>query len=56
MRCTLMHKRIPVVELELDDATGFISGLYEVYVPEHLPVGVPVKKGMADRSALNVKS
>ena len=54
MRCTLMHKRIPVVELELDDATGFISGLYEVYAPEHLPVGVPVKKGMADRSALNV--
>ena len=38
MRCTLMHKRIPVVELELDDATGFINGLYEVYAPEHFPL------------------
>ena len=42
MRCTLMHKGIPVVELELDDATGFISRLYELYAPEHLPVGIPM--------------
>ena len=25
MNCTLMHKRIPVAQMELDDATGFIS-------------------------------
>ena len=56
MNCTLMHKRIPVAQMELDYATGFIIKVYEVYAPEHLPVGVPVKKGMADRSALNVKS
>ena len=45
MRCTLMHKGIRVVELELDDATGFISRLYEVHAPKHLPVGIPVKIG-----------
>ena len=25
MKCTLMHKRIAVAEMELDDATGFIQ-------------------------------
>ena len=53
MNCTLMHERIPVAQMELDDATGFISKVYEVYVPEHLPVGISVKKGIADRAALN---
>ena len=53
MRCTLMHKRIPVVKLELDDATGFIKRIGEVYESAHLPVGVPVKKGIVDRRALN---
>ena len=24
LKCTLMHKRIAVAEMELDDATGFI--------------------------------
>ena len=39
MVCTLMHKRLAVAELELDDATGFIQRVNTVYVPEHLPVG-----------------
>lgn len=25
MKCTFMHKRTPVAELELDDVTGFIQ-------------------------------
>ena len=45
LKCTLMHKRIQVAELELDDATGFIQKIGTVYAPEHLPVGVPVMKG-----------
>lgn len=53
MRCRLMHKRIAVAELELDDATGFIQKIKNVYVAEHLPVGVPIRKGQADRAALN---
>lgn len=53
MRCLLMHKRIPVADIELDDATGFIQKIGEIYAPEHLPVGIPVKNGVADRTAFN---
>lgn len=53
MKCTLMHKRIAVAEIEIDDATGFIHKINTVYEPEHLPVGVPVRKGITDRAALN---
>lgn len=53
MKCTFMHKRTAVAEIELDDATGFIQKINTVYAPEHLPVGVPVRRGDADRAALN---
>lgn len=53
MNCTLMHKRIPVAEIELDDGTGYIQRIGDVYAPEHLPVGIPVRKGLVDRAALN---
>ena len=53
MKCKLMHKRIGVAELLLDDTTGFIQKIGRVFQPEHLPVGVSVKKGIADRAALN---
>ena len=53
LKYTLMHKRIDVAEIELDDATGFIQKIGTVYAPEHLPVGIPVRKGMADRAAMN---
>ena len=53
MKCTLMHKRIPVAELELDDVSGFIQKIGAVYAPEHLPVGVPIRQGRVDRAGLN---
>ncbi len=53
MKCMLMHKRIAVAEIELDDISGFILKINNVYAPEHLPVGVPMRKGQVDRSALN---
>ena len=53
MKCTLMHKRAAVADIELDDATGFIRKAGTVYAPEHLPVGVPVRRDAADRAALN---
>ena len=53
MKCTLMHKRISVAEIELDDATGYIKKINNIIAEEHLPVGVAVKKGMADRATLN---
>lgn len=53
MKCTFMHKRIPVAEIEVDNAAGFILKIYKIYAPEHLPVGVSFKGGAADRAALN---
>lgn len=53
MKCTLMHKRLAVAELELDDASGFIQKIEIVYEPKHLPIGIPYKKGIADRAAMN---
>ncbi len=52
MNCVLMHQRIAVLELELDDVTGFIRRTGCVFAAEHLPVGVMVQKGIADRAAL----
>ena len=53
LKCTLMHKRTPVAELTLDSETGFIKKIEKVIAPDHLPVGITVKKGVADRVALN---
>ncbi len=53
MRYTLMHKRLAVAELDLDDETGFIKKINTVYEPKHLPIGISYKRGIADRAALN---
>ena len=53
MKCILMHKRTQVAAIELDDATGFIQKIGEIYAPEHLPVGIHVRHGVADRAELN---
>jgi len=53
MKCILMHKCIEIAEMELDDVTGFILKVRNVCRPEHLPIGVAYKKGIADRAALN---
>ena len=49
----LMHKRTPVADLQIDTPTGTISAVGRVHAAEHVPVGIPVKKGMIDRAALN---
>ncbi|MCM3699743.1 HipA domain-containing protein [Paenibacillus macerans] len=49
----LKHKNIPVAEIELDEATSAISAIGEVYDAQHVPIGIPVKKGRIDRAALN---
>ncbi|KWX76969.1 excisionase [Paenibacillus riograndensis] len=50
---TLMHKNKPVAEIELDEATVSISAIGQVYAKQHVPVGIPVKKGKIDRAGLN---
>lgn len=49
----LMHKNKPVAELTLEGSSGTILSIGTVYEPLHVPVGVPVKKGVIDRGALN---
>ena len=53
MKCILMHKKAPVALIELDDATGYVQKIGEIYAPEHFPVGIPIRRGIADRTALN---
>ena len=53
MRCVLMHQKIPVAQIELDDVSGFIQKIDTVYAPEHLPVGVAIRQGRVDRAGLN---
>lgn len=50
---SLMHKNVPVCDIELDEATGAISAVSNVEAPAHVPVGIAVKKGVVDRGALN---
>lgn len=53
MNYRLMHKNVPVLEFSLDEATGAIVSIGEVWHKEHLPVGISYKKGKTDRIALN---
>lgn len=48
-----MHGRIPVADIEIDDATGFIQKTKTIYEKAHLPVGIPVRDGIVDRALLN---
>lgn len=53
MKYTLMHKNIPVTVLSLDERTGFILKIEDIFHIEHLPVGIHVRKGVIDRAELN---
>lgn len=55
MRCNyiLMHKQIPVLELFLNQS-GVISQTGKVFHPEHLPVGVSVRRGIVPKDTLNI--
>ena len=35
----LMHKEVAVAEVELDEATGLITAVYDVSNAAHLPMG-----------------
>jgi hypothetical protein len=49
----LMHKNLPVADIELDVASGSISAIGHTHAEDHVPVGIPVKRGKIDRAALN---
>jgi hypothetical protein len=52
MRCTLMHKTIPVADMTLDDTLGVILSADKLHSETHLPVGIPVTDGLPDYSRL----
>ena len=53
MRCILMNKNMPVVELELDDDTATILKVMQTYELDFLPVGIDVKTGIPNKKELN---
>jgi len=53
MKYNLMHKTIPVLQMEIDESTGSIISLGEIHAPPRLPVGVSHAGGAVDRKALN---
>ena len=53
MKYILMHKHISVIQMEIDDITGFILKIGKIYNQNHLPIGIPIKKEVVDRAALN---
>lgn len=53
MEYTLMHKELPVIEIDLDEATSSVQKLGAVYHLEHLPLGTVSRHGGVDRAALN---
>lgn len=53
MNYVLMHKKIPVAEINLDKQTSSISTIGGVFSEDHVPLGIPIKKGKVDRGSLN---
>lgn len=53
MNYTLMHKNLPVLDLDLDEVTGSILRIGQVYTPAHIPLGVKHTKHGPDRADLN---
>lgn len=53
MKYTLMRKEIPVLDMELDEATSSIQKICGIFHSEHLPLGTISRHGEVDRTALN---
>lgn len=53
MLCTLMHKKIPVIQMTIDDGTSSIISIGHIYDISHLPIGIGISDGKPDRRDLN---
>ena len=53
MRYHLMHKRVPVTEITIDDETAAIINVGKMFAPEHLPIGVGMIGSQPDKESLN---
>ena len=55
MKCILMNKNMPVVELELDDDTATILKVMKTCELDFLPIGIDVKTGNGVLRLIKVK-
>ena len=53
MKCILMNKNMPVVELKLDDDTATILKVMKIYELDFLPIGIDAKTGIPNKKELN---
>jgi len=53
MKCDLMHKNISVLSFEYDEYSGSITHIYDIYSPQHIPLGIKFNGETADRYDLN---
>lgn len=53
MKCILMNKNVPVVELELDDDTATILKVVKPYELDFLPIGIDIRNGIPNKKELN---
>ncbi|MDE6737545.1 MAG: hypothetical protein K2K07_00405 [Lachnospiraceae bacterium] len=53
MKCTLMNKNVPVVDLELDDDTAAITRVLAPLDLRYLPVGIGTGTGIPNKRDLN---
>lgn len=53
MKCILMNKNMPVVELELDDDTATILKVMKTYELDFLPIGIDARTGIPNKRELN---
>jgi len=53
MLYTLMHKKIPVADVEIDSETANILSIPKLHSMEHIPIGIEAKDGVVSRKSLN---
>ena len=53
MKYTLMHKNIPVMDLEIGGKACAIQKTGRIYAPEHIPLGALSYRKKLNKSALN---
>lgn len=53
MKYTFMHKTKEVLNMEIDEETGNIKKIMDIFSPEHLPFGVTYRDNKIERKKLN---
>jgi hypothetical protein len=53
MKYILMHKKLPVAEVDIDEHNNIITKIVDVYEKEHLPLGVVKSNGQIEKNFLS---